>query len=330
MYELKRKIHSKDDWGLDSESSGTDTSSDEDTYSQSSSAAILKQRQKNKLIKKKQRRSTSISTTTLLSLPHELLCEIFILSSNPNFPLVCRALSYHFYYCNDYMKTQWLLFRHHGDIQNAFEAGVKFPFFSINMVYRFDTLYQQFKQQQQQQQQKQIEIKNDENRAKNEPNQCNIASTSTSSSTKVIDNSSNDNDNRMTLSYEKKKIPPYLFHHPNQQQSHFELIQLLLQRGASPNKPKGYPIIKSAQLGRKDLIELLILHGADPSIRNNMALRACVARNNKELTLYFLDELDVKPDSETLKVAVQKELWDMVQLLMDHGAVPDMATVNFT
>ncbi|CAO3634492.1 unnamed protein product [Cunninghamella echinulata] len=327
MYELKRKLHSNDDWGLDSASSGTDTSSDEDNYSQSSSAAILKQRQKNKLIKKKQRLSSSLSTTTLLSLPHELLCEIFILSSNPNFPLVCRALSYHFYYCNDYMKTQWLLFRHHGDIQAAFEAGVKFPFFSMNIVYRLDDLYLQFKQQQKQ---KQVEISNDENQTINEPNQCNTATTSTPSSTKLIDDDDNDNDNRMALSYEKKKIPPYLFHNPNQQQSHFELIRLLLQRGASPNKPKGYPIIKSAQLGRKDLIELLIQHGADPSIRNNMALRACVARNNKELTLYFLDELHVKPDSETLKVAVQKELWDMVQLLMDHGAVPDMATVNFT
>ncbi|CAO3630850.1 unnamed protein product [Cunninghamella blakesleeana] len=306
-----------DDWGLNSASSGTDTDTsseeDNDCSVSSSSAAILQQRQKMKMKKRLKPNPPTISTTTtttLLDLPHELLCEIFILSSNPNIPIVCKALYYHFYYSSDYLKTKWLLVRHKDNLLQAFEGGLKFPFFSIQMIQDFDHLYSY-----QQQQQLKIELLNHSNEIMNEP-------------TTTVNNT---NHNSITIPYEQKKIPPYLFnhHHHHSMKNPLEFIELLLKRGASPNKPKGYPLIKSAQLGRKDYIQLLIQYGADPTIRNNMALRSSVARNNKELTLYFLEELNVKPDSETLKVAVQKEFWDIVQLLMDHGAVPDMDTVNF-
>ncbi|GAA5803965.1 hypothetical protein HPULCUR_009450 [Helicostylum pulchrum] len=138
--------------------------------------------------------------------------------------------------------------------------------------------------------------------------------------------------NDSPLPYKDKKIPARLFlSEPEETLSiRDEIVLQLLQRGACPNRPKGYPLIKSAQLGRLDRVKLLVQFGADATVRNNMALRVCAARNNKEMVLYFLDELKVKPDSETLKACVQKNLWDMIQILVDHGAVPDMSTINFT
>lgn len=134
------------------------------------------------------------------------------------------------------------------------------------------------------------------------------------------------------LSYKDKKIPARLFlQEPTATLEERDAIVLeLLNRGACPNRPKGYPLIKSAQLGRLDRVKLLVDYGAEPTIRNNMALRVCAARNNKEMVDYFLDDLKVKPDSETLKACVQKNLWEMIQVLVDHGAVPDMSTINFT
>ncbi|CAO3635884.1 unnamed protein product [Mucor hiemalis] len=135
-----------------------------------------------------------------------------------------------------------------------------------------------------------------------------------------------------TLSFKDDKIPARLFLQDpiNTLEERDDIVLELLKRGGCANRPKGYPLIKSAQLGRLDRVKLLVSYGADPTLRNNMALRVCAARNNKEMVLYFLDELKVKPDSETLKACVQKNLWEMIQILVDHGAVPDMSTINFT
>jgi hypothetical protein len=139
-------------------------------------------------------------------------------------------------------------------------------------------------------------------------------------------------DKRETTTYKDKKIPARLFlEEPlGTRQERDDMIIALLERGASPNRPKGFPLIKSAQLGRLDTVKRLVEHGADPTLRNNMALRVCAARNNRAMVDYFLDELKIKPDSETLGVCVKKKLWDMFHLLVDHGAVPDMSTINST
>ncbi|KAI8987827.1 hypothetical protein BDF20DRAFT_832726 [Mycotypha africana] len=131
------------------------------------------------------------------------------------------------------------------------------------------------------------------------------------------------------IHFKNKKIPSRLFLlEPNEERD--QLIVALLKKGASPDRPKGYPLIKSAQVGNMDRVKLLISYGADPTIKNQMALRVCAARNNRAMVNYFLDELHLKPDKETLKACVQKNLWEMIQILVDHGAVPDMSTINFT
>ncbi|KAI8374726.1 uncharacterized protein BYT42DRAFT_547720 [Radiomyces spectabilis] len=217
----------------------------------------------------------------LTRLPFEVLAKIFILSSNPQLPVTCRFTFHMLYHAPDDLKVAWLLYRHGHILTAACEAALKFPFFSMSLLERFDRLYARQQQQ---------------------------------PDAKIL--------------FTKKMVPPQLF--SKMDAASDALAFTLLERGASPNKPHGYPLIKSAQLGRLDIVKQLITFGADPTVRQNMALRVCAARDNREMVLYFLDHLQIKPDSESLRACVQKGLWDMVKLLVDHGAVPDMNTVNFT
>ncbi|KAI7904491.1 uncharacterized protein BX663DRAFT_502574 [Cokeromyces recurvatus] len=249
----KRKRLANEDWEMTS-SSSTDTDSDVEEIK------TEKQQQK---------------PCGLLFLPFEILSNIFILSSNPHLPIVCRQLYNRLYFAPNFIKLQFIMYRAHNDLPKAFEHALRFPFFDMDLMHRFDNL------------------------------------------------------NGKPIPYQDKKIPARLFLSESNTLND-ELVLALLERGASPNRPKGYPLIKSAQLGRLDQVKLLIKYGADPTIRNNMALRVCAARNNRAMVDYFLDELKVKPDSETLKVCVHRNLWDMIQVLVDHGAVPDMSTINDT
>ncbi|KAL7318170.1 hypothetical protein PS15m_004428 [Mucor circinelloides] len=251
----KRQRLMDQDWGIgssSSSSSSSEESSDEDVQVEPKPCGLFK-------------------------LPFEILSHIFIMSGNTALPVVCKHLYQQLYYCHDSLKMSFLLQRSQNDVEKAFEDAIKFPFFNMDMLRRFEKM-------------------------------------------------------QPSLQYNDKKIPARLFLQDPQDtlQQRDSLILALLEKGASANRPKGYPLIKSAQLGRLDQVKLLVKFGADPTMRNNMALRVCAARDNREMVDYFLDELHVKPDSETLKACVQKNLWDMFQVLVDHGAVPDMSTVDFT
>ncbi|ORY97603.1 hypothetical protein BCR43DRAFT_490036 [Syncephalastrum racemosum] len=118
-------------------------------------------------------------------------------------------------------------------------------------------------------------------------------------------------------------LPPHLFKPPVP----IDFLQLLLSRRCSPTKPKGYPLVKAAQLNNLDLAKILVAHGADPSAKDNFALRIAACNNNRDMVLYFLNDLRLTPDEETLRLCIQRDIWPMVDLLVQHGAVPDMATV---
>ncbi|KAF1805264.1 hypothetical protein V8B55DRAFT_1493019 [Mucor lusitanicus] len=248
----KRQRLMDQDWGISSSSSSSDDSSDEEVQAEPKPCGLFK-------------------------LPFEILSRIFILSGNTELPLVCKYLYQQLYYCHDSIKIFFLVHRAHNNIERAFEDAIKFPFFNMDIMQRFEKM-------------------------------------------------------QPSLQYKDKKIPARLFLQDPQDtlEQRDSLILALLEKGASANRPKGYPLIKSAQLGRLDQVKLLVKFGADPTMRNNMALRVCAARNNREMVDYFLDELHVKPDSETLKACVQKNLWDMFHVLVGHGAVPDMSTIDFT
>ncbi|KAI9314511.1 hypothetical protein BX666DRAFT_1967442 [Dichotomocladium elegans] len=223
--------------------------------------------------KKKIKRSEQNNSTScfpLDALPFELLSVIFILSSNPNLPLVSRHLFYTLNRCPDDIKIAWLLYRNQNDIVAALLDGAKFPFFTMSLLDKLDVLH------------------------------------------------------GSEIRIDQKQLPTPLIVLPER----YDLALRFLERGASPKKPQGYPLIKSAQLGRLDMVRTLVAFGADPSVKDNMALRVAAARNNRTMVRFLVEELGVKPDSETLRACVKKDLWDMVKFLVDLGAVPDMSTIS--
>ncbi|KAL1924090.1 uncharacterized protein VTP21DRAFT_7125 [Calcarisporiella thermophila] len=142
-----------------------------------------------------------------------------------------------------------------------------------------------------------------------------------------------ENKTQEVIPFKDRGIPRHFFSRigsdteSNKREAAEEMIRLLLDRGASPDKPSGYPLIKSAKLGRADLVKLLLDKGAQIDLRDNMALRVCALEPNWELVRLLIDR-GVKPDSLTLQVCVEKNMWDMVDLLIDHGAIPNMETLQ--
>ncbi|KAI8071507.1 hypothetical protein BC940DRAFT_293033 [Gongronella butleri] len=271
------------------------------------------------------------AATTLLSLPHELLCDIFVFSGNAALPLACRTLLYQLYHVSPIVKVQWLLKRANNDPSAAAYQGIQFPFFNTDILVRLEH-YHVVQQQLTERQEGNEETQDENGRNQNE-------------------NRENRENQDVCIRFDDKALPTHLFtavaHESrttegtssgaaaaeasaDMHEARNTLLAALLKRGASATRPNGYPLIKSAQLGDLAKVQLLVDHGADPAHRNNMALRICASRNNMPMARYFLETLHVQPDSDTLKTCAQKQLWEMVQLLMDHGAVPDMSTINFT
>ncbi|RUS22393.1 hypothetical protein BC937DRAFT_89441 [Endogone sp. FLAS-F59071] len=232
---------------------------------------------------------------SLEHLPAEILTAIFIFSTNPEFVLTSKRIHSTLATTSNSVKADWLLYRYHKNPVQAFHKGLCWRFFDKPVLDRLDYYYR--------------------------------TTLKGSQVPTVAGDPVNSKSSNLCIPYTKKTIPPYLFALESPKPEHYQLIETLLQRGASPNAPLGYPVIKSAILGRVDIIKLLLNYGANLAVRNNMALRVSAGSNNfKVVELLF--ENGLRADSETLKTCVQKNLWDMVNLLVKHGAVPDMSTLN--
>jgi hypothetical protein len=127
---------------------------------------------------------------------------------------------------------------------------------------------------------------------------------------------------------EGRRIPSNLFAQQTISDDSYQLIEELLFRGGSSTLPDGYPIIKSCQLGHLRVVKLLVKHGADPYARKSLALRAAAVRDNFTLIDYLLDDLKMTPDTLTLKECVLRGKMKVADILMAHGAIPDMQTLN--
>ncbi|RUP51792.1 hypothetical protein BC936DRAFT_145953 [Jimgerdemannia flammicorona] len=243
---------------------------------------------------------------TIEDFPVEILTAIFVLSTNHNLALASKRLHSSLAGAPTSVKVDWLLQRYHNDPVQAFHRGVYWRFFDMQVLAGLDQQYCR--------QQRWIvsEIKH---------------TTSAQSSRASAGQSTSTDLNNSCIPYTSISIPSYIFALESANPEHYALIEELLVRGASPNTPLGYPIIKSAILGRLDIIKLLLKYGADPSARKNMALRVSAGRNNFEV-VKLLFEHGVSADNETLRICVQKNLWEMANLLIKHGAAPDMLTLN--
>jgi len=178
------------------------------------------------------------------------------------------------------VKTQWLLHKFNNDCPKALYRGLKWRFFNKNILNQLDSIYYQSKLK---------------------------AGETSDKADKVIP-------------YKERAIPQWFFNVSDPNDTYYELVKILLERGASPNEPDGYPIIKSAQLGRLEMARLLLSFEAKADIKDNMALIVTAKSNNFEMVNLLLEK--VKPDSNALKVAVEKKNWKMAELLMTNGATP--------
>jgi hypothetical protein len=124
--------------------------------------------------------------------------------------------------------------------------------------------------------------------------------------------------NGTLIRLDNRRIPSNLFAKQVLPDETFELITEFLDRGGSSKLPDGYPIIKSCQMGHLKVVKL----------RKCLALRAAAVRENRIMIDYLLDEVKMKPDTLTLKECVKRGKLDIANLLMAHGAVPDMETLN--
>ena len=119
--------------------------------------------------------------------------------------------------------------------------------------------------------------------------------------------------------------------------SHKDVIQLLLERGAKPNMPDkdGWtPLYWATQHANREVMQVLIERGADPDLGNSSGwtpLHWAAFHGNKAVMQLLLDR-GAKPNSATmagwtpLHSAVCKGRIDMVKLLLNAGAEDNRVT----
>ncbi|OZJ04679.1 hypothetical protein BZG36_02548 [Bifiguratus adelaidae] len=248
---------------------------------------------------------------TLQDLPHEILIDIFLYSSNPQLVITSKGLYQYLANLPASVKAEWLMIKYAHDPRLAFHHGVRWAFFNHDVLRNLDKRYQAIAR---------LELEEGK-RDSDRPQKRRRLSKPTLAIKAPSSNA------LIPISFAGKKVPYTFFDQSPTPPERIALIETLLTRGANVNEPNGYPIIRSSSLGNQRMIKLLLSYGADPSIRKNSALKLAAGHGHVD-TVRLLLENGVKPDADVLKITVKKEFWDIVKLLMDHGAVPDMATLN--
>ncbi|CAG8493743.1 3840_t:CDS:1 [Paraglomus brasilianum] len=114
------------------------------------------------------------------------------------------------------------------------------------------------------------------------------------------------------LPFLKRPIPQHLFRAPDQK--YYELVKILLKRGGSPIAHNNYPIIKSAQLGCLDMVELLLQYDAKPDVKGNLALTFAVIGKNIKIVKRLIDA-GAPVDDNCMKIAEKNNHPEMISLL---------------
>ncbi|CAG8453455.1 997_t:CDS:1 [Paraglomus occultum] len=114
------------------------------------------------------------------------------------------------------------------------------------------------------------------------------------------------------LSFSKRPIPQSLFQVPDQK--NYELVKILLKRGGSSTDHNNYPIIKSAQLGCLDMVELLLQYKAKAAVKDNLALIYAVKGKNIKIVKRLI-EAGAPVDDDCMKTAERNNHPEMISLL---------------
>ena len=118
-----------------------------------------------------------------------------------------------------------------------------------------------------------------------------------------------------------------------------EVVQLLLDRGADPNKASEdgcTPLHRAAWRGDKDVVQLLLDGGADPNKADEHGWTPlhCAARHSRKDVVRLLLKRGADPnkkdeDGETpLYKAAYEGFEDTVELLLERGADPNISIQN--
>jgi len=130
---------------------------------------------------------------------------------------------------------------------------------------------------------------------------------------------------------EKKNITAINYLLGNAVPNHPRRVEWLLQHGADANTPNAYslhPVIKRAVLvGAREIVELLVRYGAKPP---ELSQQETFLASLAEMDLATLRQI-IESHLEYLKIphvlfaAIQRHRTDLVELLLDLGAAPDLS-----
>jgi hypothetical protein len=104
-----------------------------------------------------------------------------------------------------------------------------------------------------------------------------------------------------------------------------ELISLLLDSGAPSTLPDNYPLISAVCNGFTHIAKRLLSTTPDVNFKDGILIVLSTKNGDVEMTKLLLEHR-VKPTSKALRNCVARKDWELADLLMTFGAVPDFKT----
>ncbi len=100
-----------------------------------------------------------------------------------------------------------------------------------------------------------------------------------------------------------------------------EMVELLLEHGASVSDHDNSALISAARSGHEEIVKLLIAQGADPRARDNRALIDSIYQGKPQIAMLLLNH-GVDPrvlDNSSVQIAVEKGFTTLIEYILDKG-----------